>query len=306
MASTNFVVTSLPDYVSTNRDLLIKNFALAGGNTRKHMSIQTGVKYKEYLNFLDIAPVLQSGADCGFSSSGTATLSQRLITAPSIKVDMDICPRKLIGKYAEYLVRNNATENELPFEQYIMEGVVNQLNRKIEKLIWNGDTTKTSDADIKWTDGLLKIAKNDTAVVDVTIAGTSAYTDILAVYNAMTDEAIERGGEIYVSPAKFRAFVQELVAKNLYSFGGPVDQDVQEIFLPGSGVKVVNTPGLSGATQIVGTFKGNLVYGCDLENDNEDIDLWYSKDDRIFKFEALWNTGVQIAYPEHLVLGATA
>lgn len=304
MASTNFVVTSLPAYVATNRDMLIKNFALAGGNTRKRMTIQTGVKYKEYLNYLELAPTLQDGSDCGFTSAGSATLTQRTITAPSIKIDLDICPRKLIGKYAEYLVRNNAKAEDLPFEEYIMQAVVNDINRKIEKLIWQGDTSKTSDAAIKWTDGLLKIAGADSAVVDVDMAAANdAYTDIKTVVDKLTEETLERGGEVYVSPALYRSFMSALVEKNYYHYSGSEAANDTEFYFPGTGVKVVCTPGLAGSTSIVGTFAGNLVYGCDIEGDSEDIDLWYSKDDRVFKLEALWNTGVQFAYPDQVVLG---
>ena len=304
MASTNFVVTSLPAYVATNRDMLIKNFALAGGNTRRRMTIQTGIKYKEYLNYLELTPTLQDGSNCGFTSAGAATLTQRTITAPSIKIDLDICPRKLIGKYAEYLVRNNATEETLPFEAYIMEAVTRDINRKIEKLIWQGDTTQTSDATVKWTDGLLKIANGDSSVVDIELAAANdAYTDIKTVVDNLTEETLERGGEIYVAPSIFRAFMGALVEKNLYHYAGAEGENLNEFYFPGTGVKVVNTPGLAGSTSIVGTFAGNLVYGCDIEGDSEDIDLWYSKDDRVFKLEALWNTGVQFAFPDQVVLG---
>ena len=46
----NFLVSSLPDYVQTNQDLLIKNFALVGTDTRKRIGLQTGVKKDAYLN----------------------------------------------------------------------------------------------------------------------------------------------------------------------------------------------------------------------------------------------------------------
>ena len=54
----NFNVSGLPAYVDQNRDLLLKNFALVGGGTRERISIQTGVKGKAAINFLDVAPTL--------------------------------------------------------------------------------------------------------------------------------------------------------------------------------------------------------------------------------------------------------
>ena len=301
MASNNFVVDTLPAYVENNRDLLLKNFALVGGDTRRRISIQTGIKKDAYINFLDLTPALQDGTVCEFTPSGAAILTQRVINTAAIKVDMDICPRNLRGKWAEYLIRINATAEELPFEEYIVRGVVDEINKKIENLIWQGDTTLTTNPDLKWIDGFLKIAGNEADVVDVTLTGT-AYQKVLAVYNALTEEAIERGAEIYVSPADFRAFMQDMVTSNFFHYN-PGNDNFGEFLIPGTDTKVVRTPGLKGSTSMLGTFPANLYYGTDMENDEEDIDLWYSRDDRVFKLEALWNSGVQIAFPAHVVLG---
>ena len=296
----NFVVTSLPAYVQENKDLLIKNFALVGGETRKRISVQTGIKKDEHINYLNLTPTFQSGTGCGFNAQGEAALTQRLIETARFKVNMEFCPDTLIGKYAEYQVSINASENaSLPFEAYIMEALTNEIVKKIETTIWQG--VKGSDL----IDGFLAIAKADSAVVDVVIAGNSDYADILAVYNAMSENTLEQGGEIYVAPAKFRGFMQEMVAKNFYNYN-PGNAEPGEFLLPGSNVKVVRTPGLAGATEIVGTFPKNMYYGCDLENAAEDIKVWYSDDDDLIKVAAKWNMGVQFAFPGEVVLGATA
>ena len=302
----NFVVTSLPAYVQDNKDLLLKNFALVGG-TRSRISVQTGVKHSAHLNFMEIAPTLQDGASCAFSNLGEISLTQRTIETAAIKVNLDICPKTLRGKYAEYLIQMNASEHELPFEQYIMEGVTNVLARKIETLMWQGDKSKTSDANIKWIDGFMKIAGAESGVKDVTITTTSIYDAIAKVYESMTDEAIERGAEIYVSPANYRKFMTELVAKNYFHYSGAVESAPTEFFFPGTSAKVVMTPGLTGVdNKILGTFAKNLFYGCDMENDDEVIEVWWSQDDRNYKLAAEWNSGVQIALPDQVVLGATA
>lgn len=306
MAVTNFIVSSLPAYVQENRDLLIKNFALVGEGTRRRISIQSGVKGKAAINFLALDATLQDGTDCEFEPLDSLTLTQRYIETAPIKMDGQICPRTLLGTYAEYLVRVNATEENLPFEGYIVECIVNEVNKKIEKLIWQGDTTSL-DADLKWIDGFLAIAGAEADVIDETItAGASAYDGILQVYASMTEETLERGGEIYVSPAIYRSFVQDLVARNYYHYSGPQDSYPGEFIFPGTDVKVVKTWGLKGSLYILGTFAKNLYYGCDVEGDSEDIDIWYSKDTRMVRYEVLWNSGVQIAFPEHVVLGEFA
>jgi hypothetical protein len=69
---------------------------------------------------------------------------------------------------------------------------------------------------------------------------------------------------------------------------------------------VVRTPGLAGSLKLVGTCGDNLVYGCDMENDHEDIDLWWSQDDRVFKYQVKWNSGVAYHFPDQVVVGTFA
>ena len=307
MASKNFVVTGLPDYVQNNKDLLVKNFGLVGGATRQRISIQTGIKGSAALEYLEVDPVFQDGKECTFNADGSVTLSERIIDTAMIKVDMEICPRTLRRKYAEYLIRINATEQDLPFEKYFVDGLIAEINKKNEILMWQGDTSLTTDNVRKWYNGFLKLANTEADVIDVAIeASASAYDAILAVYEEMTEDALDRGGEIYVSPALYRKFMMEMVAKNFYHYPGAVEAAPAEFFLPGSDVKVVKMYGLTGTKKILGTFPKNLFYGCDMEGDEEDIDLWYSQDDRVYKAEVLWNGGVQFAYPDHVTLGTIA
>ena len=307
MAVTNFLVNSLPAYVQENRDLLIKNFALVGTNTRRRIGLQTGIKKSAYLNYLELNGVLQDGNGCGHNPLDELTLSKRTINVALIKEDGQICPETLIGKYAEYLVRVSATENDLPFEQYIMDTLIGSINKKIEKLIWQGDTTLTTDPDLKWIDGFLAQFTADTSVVTATMTGiTTAYDGIMAVYMALPEEVLDRGGEIYVSPAIYRAFLMGMVNKNFYHYSGPQDAAPEEIIFPGTDVRVVKTPGLAGSLTIVGTFADNLVYGTDGENDNEAVDVWWSQDDRVFKYQVKWASGVAYKFPPFIVKGTFA
>lgn len=301
MAVTNFLVSSLPDYVQNNRDLIIKSFALVGTATRRHIGLQTGIKKSAYLNYLDLVPSFQDGSSCGFNPLDSITLTHKEIEVATLKVDGQICPETLLGKYGEWLVRVNATENELPFEQYIIDTLVAQINKGIESLIW---TASTSGGDP--IDGFLTQFAADASVITSAIAaGTNAYEGILQVYLAMPEEAVERGAMIFVAPEIFRVAVAGLVAANLYNYAAPAG-DVDEFILPGTNARVVKAPGLAGSLKIVGTFGDNLVYGTDGENDNESVDLWWSQDDRVFKYQVKWNTGVAYHFGDQVVVGTFA
>ena len=302
MAVTNFLVSSLPDYVQNNRDLIIKSFALAGPGTRARIGLQTGIKKAADLNYLDLVPSIQDGSSCGFNPLDSITLTHKTIEVATVKVDGQICPETLLGKYGEWLVRVRATENELPFEQYILDVLVGQINKQIESLVWQGDTGNSDPID-----GFLAQFSADGSVLTESIAaGMSAYEGILQVFLAMPEEAVERGGVIFVGADIFRYFVAGLVAANYYHYSGPQDAAPEEFIFPGTNVRVIKAAGLTGTSTVVATFADNLVYGTDGENDSEAVDLWWSQDDRVFKYQVKWNMGVAYHFSDQIVVGTFA
>ena len=303
MAVTNFLVSSLPSYVEQNKDLIIKNFALVGTATRTRIGLRTGIKTGEKLPFLDFGIVLQDGSGCGFNPLDEAELSQKTVAVENVKHDGQLCPETLLGKYAEYLVRINATENSVPYEEYLMQVMTTEVNKVIEKVIWLGDKTNGS-GNMAYVDGFLVQLGADSDVVTASIAaGSTAYDGLVQVYASMSEEALDRGGVIFVSPAIYRAFLMDMVRLNYYHYSGPQAAAPEEFILPGSDVKVIKTPGLAGSLKVVATFADNLTYLTDVEGDETDVDLWWSQDDRLFKWQAKWAMGVSYYFPTHIVLG---
>lgn len=298
-------LSELTAYVQENRDVIIRNAVLGNGGIRNRMSIQTGIKTKEKLHPFEVNPIFQDGRGCGFTAQGEAKISERELETGIIKINMEFCPDDLLGKYAEYLVKISATSDELPFEQYILDGVVAAINEGVEKMVFLGD--KASDNHVlKHIDGLVKILKAEADVTDVAIAtGQTAYQGILSVYMSMSEEVINKGAEILVSPAIFRAFMQDMVKANLFHYN-PNEGTVDSFILPGTDVVVRKEVGLTGSLNIIGTYPKNLYYGTDLENATEDVKVWFSDDDDNYKLKVKWNSGVQVAYPQDVVLGEFA
>lgn len=298
-------LSELTTYVQDNRDVIIRNAVLGNGGIRNRMSIQTGIKTKEKLHPFEVNPIFQDGRGCGFTAQGEAKISERELETGIVKVNMEFCPDDLLGKYAEYLVKISATANELPFEQYIIDGVVAAINEGIEKMMFLGDKT-SEDHVLKHIDGLVKILKAEEDVTDVAIAsGQTAYQGILSVYMAMPEEVINKGAEILVSPAIFRAFMQDMVKANLFHYN-PNEGTVDSFILPGTDVVVRKEVGLTGSLNVIGTYPKNLYYGTDLENATEDVKVWFSDDDDNYKLKVKWNSGVQVAFPQDVVLGEFA
>ena len=298
MAVTNFITTSLPDYVKANEEMLIASFGLPNDGTRRHIGIQTGIKKSAYLNYLGFTGVFQDGSSCGFNPLDEIELGSQTINVATVKEDGEICPETLLGKIGEWKVRVAATQNDLPFEAYIMDALLGGIRKEIEKQIWVGDTSGTD-----LIDGFLTQFTADANVVSVNLTGvTGAYDAVKAVYFGMSAEALDRGGIIFVDPIVFRALINDVTVLNMFHYN-PGNANLDEFLLPGSNVRVISTPGLAGTYAIVGTFGQNLVFGTDLEGDNERVDLWWSEDNRVFRYQVKWNMGVAYHFSKHIAWG---
>lgn len=297
----SYNVTGLPAYVEQHKsDLLYQ--VVFGGNTIRRMAKQTGVKGTSTINILHTDIPFQNGAGCGFTPQGEAKFTQRQIVTGRIKIDTEFCPDNLIGKYNEYLVRVNAHQTDLPFEEEIMDSIIDGIRAKMEKAVWQGDTA-SSDANLKHFDGLLKALNAASGVVKESVQSDSAYDAIKTVYMAIPEHLLSKSNvKINVSPAVYRQFLMELVEKNLYHYSGAQNEYPTEFVFPGTNVAVALAEGLAGTQNIVAAQDSNLVYGCDMEGDMEDLKLWFSDDNDVFRLKGKWNAGVNVAFPDEVVL----
>lgn len=294
------IVTTLPDYVKQNENELLYK-TVFGSASVERFSKQLGVKGKAAINLLSTDPVLQDGSECGFTPQGDATFTQRNIVTGLIKVNMEFCHKTLIGKYTEHEVKVNANQDTMPFEEEITASIADGIKAKMEKAVWQGK----SETDL--FDGILEVLAGATGVVKVSLSGTSAWDHIKAVY-AKIPRAVRRkaGLKINVSPEVYDSFIMELVEKNLYHYPSAQNAAPMEFVLPGSNVPVVSVDGLSGTQNIVAAVDSNIYYGTDMMGDEEEFKLWFSDDEDKFRLKAVWNAGVQVAFPDEVVVGTIA
>ena len=299
------IVSSLPDYVKQNENELLYK-TIFGSASVNRFAKQLGVKGKAAINYLSTNPIFQDGSNCGFSAQGDATFTQREITTGLIKVNMEFCHKTLIGKFTEHEVRVNANQDAMPFEEEITNSIADGIKAQMEKAVWQGDTA-SSDATLKHFDGILKVLSDADGVVVVSAASDKAFDAIKAVYKAIPRVARRKAGlKINVSPELFDEFILELVEKNLYHYPSAQNANPAEFIFPGSNVPVVSVDGLSGTKKIVAAVDDNIYYGTDMMGDEEEFKLWFSDDEDKFRLKAVWNAGVQVAFPDEVVVGTIA
>ena len=301
-----FDVTGLTNYVKENKDLLTKEavFGSRKGDTIAMVGKELGVKGKARMHFLDVNAPLQDGKGCGFSASGNDVLSEREIEVAIMKVNKSWCPDDLIGKVYETEVNLAAGKETLPFEAKLMDEVNLSINKQLEKLVWTGATSGNGGTSL--IDGFLTRALNQdsASTINVSIAsGTSVYNAVKQVIFAIPEDIVDNA-VVFVAPAIYRKFVDELVEKNLYHFAPDANQEDLNITFPGTDIPVHKAIGLTGDKRhIYATVPENMRFGTDMLNDSEEFRLWFSEDDDVFKLKIKFAAGTGVLYPDMVVLG---
>lgn len=282
-------VDALGAYVAENKDIILKDIVFGGeyGNTVPLMTKELGVKGTAKIHPATISAVLQEvNGECGFNASGDLNITDVQIVTKQYKVNTEFCAEKLIGKFAEYKVRVGANEDALPFEAEIVEGLVKDINRQIEKGVWE---------QLAAVEGIRRKPFSNPEA--------SVYDKVMEVYMEM-DEAILEDGIIFLSPSYFRSYVKDLVDKNLYHYN-PADGALEEIFIPGASVKVRKANGITGdnTNKIWATSAKNMVYATDFMGNAEEVKVWFSDDADTYRVKVRFNYGATFIFPDLVVKG---
>ena len=287
-------VNALTAYVEEQRLPLIRKTVFAAPST-KYFNLQTGIKHSAALNILNTEVAFGDGATCGWNEAGTSSFSQRTLEVGNYKVNMSFCDKAMLKYWNGYEVRVAAGQKSLPFEEDFVAGIIDGVRVKLENMIWKG--VKATDK----MDGLLTILKAEGSVIKPTItSGSTIYEKTLAAYKAIPAGKLA-SASIFMGVDNFRDLVLELTAKNLYHYSPEVDSAL-EIVLPGTNTKVRGVAGLNGEKAIVAADGENIYFGVDMEGDEERFDLWYSQDNQEFRLAINFNAGVQVAFPDEVVL----
>ena len=287
-------VSALTAYVDEQRLPLIRKTIFAAPSV-KHFNLQTGVKHSAALNILNTTVAFGDGATCGWDEAGSSAFSQRTLEVGNYKVNMSFCDKAMLKYWNGYEVRVAAGQKTLPFEEDFVNGVIDGVAEKLETIIWQG--VKATDK----MDGILTILGKEGTVIK-TEKGTTIYDSVLKAYKAIPAKKLDKAA-MFIGVDNFRDLVLELTAKNLYHYNPAVDEKM-EIVLPGTNTRVIAVSGLNGKANVVAADPENIYYGVDMEGDEETFDLWYSQDNQEFRLAINFNAGVQVAFPDEIVLGA--
>lgn len=299
------IVNTLPAYVEQNHDTLLRS-AVLGAESAKMFTLQTGVKTNTALNLLNTSVVFQDGSGCGFNAQGESKVSQRKISAPIVKVNMNFCDKDLLNTALQHDVRVAAGQKTLPFEEDFITDVVEQVNNATEMMVWQGDTT-SEDNVLKWTDGILKHLNASDGITKAENKLTHA-TDLISAVDGVVlaiPTPVLKNATIWMGYDYYRAYIVAMKSANLFHYDAN-GVDKGETFYPGSNIKIKAVAGLDGTNTIVAGDARNFFYGTDMLGDAEKFDFWYSKDNQEFRLAIEFGLGTQVAFPNEVVISTKA
>jgi hypothetical protein len=289
----NPIVSGITGYVDQNREELLTKSYLASKSADLFRKM-VDVKGKTALHLLDVDPIFQAGG-CSFTESGSTAFTNRELDPAFIKVNMTFCDKELLGTYAEHRVNIAAGKEELPFAEKWTNTIAEAVAEKLEKMMYQGQSANTNEFG-----GLIETLSGESDVVEVSAStGETAYAFLKKV--AKNIPARVKNPVILVSDQLYEEFMQDLVTANLFHYDPK--NGANEYMLPGTSKKVIAVSGLNEADKdyAIAANLNNIVYGIDAEGDESSFDIWYSKDDQVWKLAINVLAGIQIGRPDEVV-----
>ena len=304
--ATSYTITDLDsrlkNYLEVNKDQLIMD-AIFNSKTSKLFTLQTGVKNETAIVRLD-STVEFAADDCSFSAGGSDTFTNRTLVPNFIKVNKVYCDKDLLKSWKASDVRIAATNNDsIPFEQQILEQNANVIAAEIEKILWVGDKTNGT-GNMAFADGLKTLIDADITNSVIPAGNVIAkstdnlWTRVEKLWLALPANIADKA-TIVMNITNYKNLIAEMADANMYHVFEQYEGEYR-FRLPYANIDVIGVEGLEGQDVIYAMVLDEVYYGVDLENDSEDVDFYFDKSDRNFKYVCEFVVAVQYAFPEHI------
>jgi len=304
-----FTFTNLSSYTDQERLPLITK-AVFSARSASLFTKQVGIKFAANLNLMDTDAVLQGGDACGYTTSGTTTISARVLTVGRMKVMETLCPRSLEQYWTQTQLTAGSMYDGIPFEQAFAEQKALRIAEALETAIWQGNAYFSGMLQILNAASGSTISGNTGAVsASVGITASNVIGIFDNIYNQIPQAILTKNDlVIFCGWNNYRTLVQAFKQGTntgglavLYNQVDLASLANGEFVYPGTNVRVIAVPGLTGTNRIVASYLGNFHLGTDLLSDEEQFSIFYSRDNDEVRSIAAFKCGVQLAWPDLVV-----
>ena len=305
-----FDTDNLTAYVDqTNLELFTK--AVFSNATSQYLSgqVQSGIKYKEQINYMDVDVFLRAKEGCGLTSSGDVIFDKKEIQVYPFYDQKTFCPSDLETFYTQQYLPQGSTYENMPIEQAFAEYYSTKVAAAVEVLLWQGATGGASgvigfNEIIDGTSGVIN--GNPTSIN----TGTGITTgNVIGIFNGMVNlipDALagQTDLEFVCGWDTFRKLLQAYFTLNNFHYGSTEEGSpyaTGSIIIPSFGLRVTALHGLTGTNRIHLAQKSNYVIGTDAPNEYESLDVFYERKDNTIIARLIAKLGTQIRFGSELV-----
>lgn len=286
------VVSGLTNYVpqNVNEVILAATFGTKFlTEAASKATVQAGVKTAANVLLLDGPVTLQSGNNCTWNASGSATITDKIVTVAPISIMEEICYDDVRAKYTQLaMMKGSKNFDEVAFAQSIVDMKVKRIAEANENLVFKGDTAGAGN--LVFLDGLNKqvltggIPSNTATFTTggpISVATGITVGNVIAIFNGIENAtpielATSQDRVVLCGADTARKFAQALTTANLFSY--TVTQDgVSEFVIPGTATRVIPVNGMNGSNMILSFAWPNMVMAIDGEGEHEVVELKYDE-----------------------------
>ena len=314
----SFVVTGLTAYTKQLVEPMLTS-AVIGAKTQQ-MIMDGGIVIPKAKSVVAI-PILDTNAsfqtqDCAWNASGSTTMTQATITVGKIKVEESLCLKDLEAYFLQEAIKQGSELDETSAPA-VIEKFLQKKNARIaaqlETALWQGDTG-SGTANLNKFNGLQAVIAAGSSInantsgfvsgatgTTATVTQTNVIACTEAIYKAMPAEiATKPDAKIFVGYDWYRLLILAYREKNMFSYN-PQDANAQGFILPATNIEVVPVNGLNGTGDAYGMALSNMALAVDLENEEQNYQLWYNQNDNDVRFRAQFKVGVGVPFTTEVV-----
>lgn len=266
-------LTNLPTYNSYGSDMLIK--AVLGLTLPKYATVRPNLKgTTEKVGFVTNDVYLQD-LSCGFNQSGTTTQNLVTVDLCNKKVNQTLCPYSLYDTYLSQSLSDANFQENVPFEEVILEDISNRIANKVEKALWRNTTaTGATEFNSQCFNGVEYLITSGNGATQIAYTGATSSNGLdvfTTIYENIPSNVLHRDDlVIYCSYANYRGLVSSMRNSsyvNLFTLdsAGVATGEEWSLMLPGTNVRVIPTVGLDGVSAYYAGPAGYYLFGMNSE-----------------------------------------
>ena len=282
-----FNTSGLTEYVSPGTEMLLKEILPIN---LKEFEVQSGIKHKEYLNYLDVTPV-KTQSYCS-TDSGTDVITQKEIEVANYNYKDNFCMADL-DKYA---LQNEDVAGAIAADMLRIPSM------DVNNDLWTGDVG-SSDYINGWLTILTETGSGviDSGSLETSVTQTNI-DDIVATIISKRTQAMRLRGilTIYTSPSNYDFYRLNRANANLYNDLN-TDLSADEMWLTGfkNKIKITSQEGIT-TDEMILTWGKNLVIGVDEVTNISNLEFKDAEDRSINAFLD-FKLGAEIKYNGEVV-----